>query len=67
MAKLVYASIVSLDGHIEDQHGSFNWAVPDDEVHAFINDLERKRHEITNGGWREPGGPEPSLTNGHSS
>ena len=41
MAKLIYTAIASLDGYIEDQSGRFDWAAPDDEVHAFINDLER--------------------------
>lgn len=41
MAKLIYVAIASLDGYIEDQHGTFRWAVPDEEVHAFINDRER--------------------------
>jgi dihydrofolate reductase len=41
MAKLIYSAIASLDGYIEDEHGKFDWAKPDDEVHAFINDLER--------------------------
>jgi dihydrofolate reductase len=41
VAKLVYASIISLDGYIEDASGRFDWAVPDDEVHAYVNDLER--------------------------
>ncbi len=41
MAKLIYSAITSLDGYIEDADGSFDWAVPDDEVHGFINDLER--------------------------
>ena len=41
MARLVYTSIMSLDGFVEDLHGRFDWAVPDDEVHAFVNDLER--------------------------
>ena len=41
MAKLVYAAIASLDGYVEDSSGSFEWAAPDDEVHAFVNDLER--------------------------
>jgi dihydrofolate reductase len=41
MAKLVYSAIASLDGYIEDEGGSFDWAEPDEEVHAFINDLER--------------------------
>jgi dihydrofolate reductase len=41
MAKLVYAAITSLDGYIEDQEGRFDWAMPDAELHAFVNDLER--------------------------
>lgn len=41
MARLIYAAIMSLDGYIEDEHGGFGWAVPDEEVHRFINDLER--------------------------
>jgi dihydrofolate reductase len=40
MAKLIYSMIASLDGYIEDEHGRFDWA-PGDEVHAFVNDLER--------------------------
>ena len=40
MAKLIYTAITSLDGYIEDDDGSFDWAVPDAEVHAFVNDLE---------------------------
>jgi dihydrofolate reductase len=41
MAKLIYAAIASLDGYVEDETGSFDWAAPDEEVHAFVNDLER--------------------------
>ena len=41
MAKLVYAAIASLDGYIEDKNGNFEWAAPGEEVHAFVNDLER--------------------------
>ena len=41
MAKLIYAAIASLDGYIEDEEGSFDWAAPDEEVHAFANELER--------------------------
>jgi dihydrofolate reductase len=41
MAKLIYAAIASLDGYVEDQEGGFDWAEPDDEVFAFVNDLER--------------------------
>jgi dihydrofolate reductase len=38
---LIYSMIASLDGYIADKEGNFDWAVPDDEVHTFINDLER--------------------------
>ncbi len=41
MAKLIYSAIASLDGYVEDEHGRFDWAAPDDEVHAFVNELER--------------------------
>jgi dihydrofolate reductase len=41
MAKLIYSAITSLDGHVEDADGNFDWARPDDELHAFVNDLER--------------------------
>src|SRR5690348_2957743 len=41
MAKLVYSAIASLDGYVEDVDGRFDWAAPDDEVHGFVNDLER--------------------------
>ena len=41
MAKLIYAAISSLDGYVADEAGTFDWAVPDEEVHAFVNDLER--------------------------
>jgi dihydrofolate reductase len=41
MAKLIYAAITSLDGYVADEDGNFDWAAPDEEVHAFVNDLER--------------------------
>ena len=41
MAKLIYSAIASLDGYIADEDGNFDWAAPDEEVHAFVNDLER--------------------------
>ena len=41
MAKLIYSAIASLDGYVADEDGNFDWAVPDEEVHTFINNLER--------------------------
>ncbi|GAA5161983.1 MULTISPECIES: dihydrofolate reductase family protein [Amycolatopsis] len=41
MAKLVYGGLASLDLYTADADGKFDWSVPDDEVHAFVNDLER--------------------------
>jgi dihydrofolate reductase len=41
MANLIYSAIASLDGYVEDAGGGFGWAMPDEEVHAFVNDLER--------------------------
>ena len=41
MAKLIYAAIASLDGYIADETGNFDWAAPDEEVHDFVNELER--------------------------
>jgi dihydrofolate reductase len=41
MANLIYSAISSLDGFIEDAEGTFDWAEPDEEVHAFVNDLMR--------------------------
>jgi dihydrofolate reductase len=41
VAKLIYSAITSLDGYVEDEDGGFDWAAPDEEVHAFLNELER--------------------------
>jgi dihydrofolate reductase len=41
MAKLIYSAITSLDGYVADEEGNFDWAAPDEEVHSFVNDLER--------------------------
>jgi dihydrofolate reductase len=41
MAKLIYSMISSLDGYIEDADGRFDWAAPDGETHASVNELER--------------------------
>jgi hypothetical protein len=41
MARLIYSTLASLDGYAADPAGDFAWAAPDEEVYAFINDLER--------------------------
>jgi dihydrofolate reductase len=41
MAKLIYSAISSLDGYVADEDGNFDWGEPDEEVHAFVNDLAR--------------------------
>jgi dihydrofolate reductase len=38
---LVYATIGSLDGYTADAAGKFDWAEPDQEVFAAVNDIER--------------------------
>ncbi len=65
MGKLIYSFLVSLDGYVTDQQGNFDWAMPDEEVHAFINDLQRpigtylygRRLYETMSGWET----DPSL------
>ncbi len=41
MVSLIYSTITSLDGYVADEHGNFDWAAPDEEVHTFVNDVER--------------------------
>lgn len=63
MARLSYAAMASLDGYIEDAAGSFDWAMPDEEVHRFFNDLDRpigrylcgRRLYETMVFWEDPG------------
>jgi len=64
VAKLIYSAIASLDGYIADEEGNFDWAEPDEEVHAFVNDLVRpvgtylygRRMYETMAGWEtDPG------------
>jgi hypothetical protein len=40
MGKLIYSMLMSLDGYVEDEHGCFDFAVPDEEVHSYINQLK---------------------------
>jgi dihydrofolate reductase len=41
MGKLIYSAITSLDGYVADEEGNFDWAAPDEDVHSFVNELER--------------------------
>jgi dihydrofolate reductase len=41
MARLIYSAIASLDGYVADEDGKWDWSEPDEEVHRFVNDLER--------------------------
>ena len=41
-ALLICSAIASLDGYVADEEGRFDWGVPDEEVHSFVNDLERQ-------------------------
>lgn len=52
MARLVYSAIASLDGYIEDLHGEFAWAAPDEEVHSFIDEYHLFLTPIIVGGGK---------------
>ena len=41
MTRLLFAALTSLDGYMADEFGRFDWAMPDAEVHQFVNDLQR--------------------------
>jgi dihydrofolate reductase len=41
VAKLIYSAITSLDGYVADENGNFDWGEPDEELHSFVNDLQR--------------------------
>ncbi|WP_285249946.1 dihydrofolate reductase family protein [Pseudarthrobacter sp. fls2-241-R2A-168] len=66
MGELIYSGIISLDGYLADSQGNFDWSAPDEEVHAFVNDLERdagtylfgrRMYEVMSV-WDTMGGPE---------
>lgn len=69
MANLIYSAITSLDGYVADEDGSFDWAEPDEEVHAAVNDLlrpvgtqlfGRRLYEVMRA-WETMGGPDDPL------
>jgi dihydrofolate reductase len=70
VGKLIYSAITSLDGYIRDATGDFGWAAPDEEVHRFINDLERPVGTYLYGRgmyetmcfWETADDPEPVMT-----
>jgi dihydrofolate reductase len=75
MGRLVFAALCSLDGYTVDADGKFDWAMPDEEEHAFVNDLERpvgtylygRRMYETMAVWQEMGGPgEPAVANDYA-
>ena len=39
MGKLIYLITTTIDGYVADENGNFDWAVPSEEVHAFVNDV----------------------------
>jgi dihydrofolate reductase len=65
MGRLQYAVISSLDGYTVDADGRFDWAAPDEELHAYVNDLERpvgthlygRRMYETLAVWQDVAGP----------
>jgi len=69
MAKLIYSALSSLDGYVADEDGNFDWAAPDEQVHAFVNDLMRtvgthlygrRLYEVMTGWETDPGLAEQS-------
>ena len=69
MGRLVYSAIASLDGYIADEHGKWDWSMPSDEVHRFVNDLTRPARTHLLGrrlyevlvAWETIDDPEPEM------
>src|SRR3954452_14223223 len=74
MARLICSAIASLDGYVADEDGGFDWAAPDEEVHAFVNDEERpvgtylygrRLYDVLAVWGTMPAGPDPSPAGRH--
>ena len=69
MGRLIYSAIASLDGYIADEHGKWDWSMPSDEVHRFVNDLTRPARTHLLGrrlyevlvAWETIDDPEPEM------
>jgi dihydrofolate reductase len=68
-AKLIFSGITSLDGYVADANGNFDWGFPSEEVHAFINNLQRsvgtqlmgrKLYEVMSA-WETMDDPDPVM------
>jgi hypothetical protein len=74
MVTLIYSTIASLDGYVADEPGEFGWAAPNEQVHAFVNDLERgvgtylygRRASLATASTRTPQRPACSKRRGRS-
>jgi len=74
LARLIYSAIASLDGYVADRDGGFGWAAPDEEVHAFVNELERpigtylygRRMYETMAVWEDAGDELPAVARDYS-
>lgn len=40
MRKVIYSMLVSLDGFIEGPNRELDWAIPDEELHQYVNDQQ---------------------------
>jgi len=75
MGKLIFAAITSLDGYVADEDGKWDWSRPDEEVHRFVNDVQRpigthlygRRMYKVLAAWETMGGPEePDVINDYA-
>jgi hypothetical protein len=69
VGNLIYTALASLDGYVADPDGNFDWAEPDEDVHRFVNDLERpigthpygrRMYEVM-AAWETLGDDEPAI------